>query len=337
MNIPVVQGGINMDGLLKWLQGNESFLQVKAGRSIYTYMRIPVEDGADYIYEQDSKGSWIPYFRDSFRFGGVYIRQQNRLYCCNNIIRDWRVSGLPESSCEDLKTLLKEFKAAVNERVADVVASDPKKYAARSLPGKAKEELSAYRKYIVYEDAINLLVASKKPEDVRFVRGYDPRDWEDSLAGYLKDREGFINATAKKIIKQGDLVLLGFLKADVLRKRYIKLLSEPNDPGYVFKTISDAVAGKGKQNVDVTIRSEKREITVSMCAADLVGYREYYSARDLAPHEMIKVVYRYGHSQFTAREIVRIACDGETLYKSYTIPQKGEPKIITDPDTMGGM
>ena len=78
MNIPVVQGRINMDGLLKWLQGNESFLQVKAGRSIYTYMRIPVEDGADYIYEQDSKGSWIPYFRDSFCFCGVYIRKENR-------------------------------------------------------------------------------------------------------------------------------------------------------------------------------------------------------------------------------------------------------------------
>ena len=311
--------------LLNWVRGKSPYLNLKVEgeQDSAVLLKLPTDRGIDYIFMQYMEGGWLLGHNGFFYCCGIYVREQDRLCCCNHLSE--LVKDLPEESAKSKGMLLKEFNQTVNDRVAAIVTTDREKYGAKKITTlDLLKELTRYGDREVKRDAATLLFADKKPEDIHYIGTFERFAWGDKLVGYLLDREGHINATVEDFIANGrELILLGFLKADALRAKYTSLLANKDDPIHTIKAVSDAASLSGARHyVDVTVRKGGAELTFIEESGKLMGYHESYDTKALPPLDRERFAKLFGaNANYTAQDIVRIARGTKTIYEA---PKGGE-------------
>lgn len=313
---------ITVAELHEWLQGDDPAMSVMGGLYTDALIKFPVAEGVEYIYIQSAPGTMICDRRGNFRFCGIYLRDSDQIYngkFSMELVRDW-----VEDHERTETALLGDFNAAVRLRMEEIVAENREKYAAQVLTSsRLKAELEHYREYESREDAARRLLIASDPANIRFKAHFEHRKWGDELIRYLKDRDGAVEEAARDYIAHGgEEILLDFLKADILRERYIELLKDPSDPAYTVKAVSDAVEKSHAKYVKVTISKGGPEVTVVTEAAGFVGYHSYYDPGCLLPADKEAFEQAFGkYADYTAQDIVRITRGTKTIYEA---PKGGE-------------
>ena len=332
------KGPLTTEEFMAWLKDGKDMLAVERTKAWACFLKVPKRDGIDYVFHQDGYESDTLSYDCAFRPTGVYMREEQKLYCPN--VPACAVPGWKTDPAVTERSLTEEFNKGVRERIEDRVNNGRNGIPKELSDKKLIEAVASYREFCADEAAARLLMESIPVESLRFKSNYTVIDMDDNLLDFLQDRKGFVDRFAMTYISlHKEDILAELLKIDILREKYNTILADQDNPLHRMRQISDAVRASGAATVRVTIEKDGAQATIRMSAKSLSGYHSTYDDSYFPTDDRKTFREAFGKwASFTAKDVRAITYGKRTLYEAPAPEVKqAEMPVKGFTMTMGGM
>lgn len=287
--------------------------------------KVSYNNKIDILYVLDNYGGNPFDLKSSFEYGGIYNKEQNKLFDLNYHIKShilkWEYDDSRDTSIDELyKTINKDMNDKIKEMIECSKNEIFKVDEIEQLPALDDEDVITFFMEGVTSDTL---------ED-SFVK-YNTKNPQDLLE-YLTDRDTFVKVKSKDFILDKSLEIVEDLATSEKRRKTLKQIeNNPNHPYHKIKKIVDAIKENGCVTVNVTINKNDIEQTFKYDAGLLKnGYNNNYlpsfcikkvSDRDLFSENFGK------WEDFDFKDITKITYGKKTIYEDEKVKSKNEEEI----------
>ena len=299
--------------LADWLAGTGPYMHKVKG-SQFTLMRVRKNEKFDYLYiHRNSTGIERG---NKFEYAGVYCRRNGLVYDCSYTARDL----FDDANAQDARStdsLFKYLKSAVRSAVELAIGNDRDNlYITELSSERMLEDLARFQGNSAISDARKIYLGSNAggaSGDYAFIFqcNYRPEQWtEDSLLAYILDPDEYVRTEAKKYTdSHQEVMLLDFLKGDMVAAAYEGFIENPLNPIHNVKRIMQAVSASPAKTITVTIRKGGVESTFKteanefrsdctstysnwrIMAADRHEFKRLFGNKDYGPEDILRIEY----------------------------------------------